>query len=153
LEKQLSNELYKYKVVTGDWSADGHGRTESYMISCNLDSKEISTCINAGLKAIDAPRGQSRGAELPFCQKYGDNVLSYSVILKLKAQGFCEDWLVAEGADETDEEYLYGDDFFNIWCEILKLGARISFPDHQLVIEEEEPELCLNIGGYGLFDS
>ncbi len=149
----MSNEFYKYQVTTGDWSGDGHGRTESYMIECNLTSKEIGTCINAGLKAIGVPRGQSSGAELPFCKKYGDNALSYSVILKLKAQGFCEDWLVAEDTSKTDEEHLYGDDFFNIWCEILKLGARISLPYHQLVITIAEPELCLHIGGYGLFDS
>ncbi len=123
-------------AVVGDWSGDGHEKTETIVFCSNLGPKEINNTYKAGAKVI--------GFDLidDVAVDYEDNILRKEHSDQLLVSGF--DLSSFESGDKDGEFYLYKEDFFKIWIYFLKLGdANFKFS----TINTFE----VTIGGYGFF--
>jgi hypothetical protein len=78
-------------VTMGDWSSDGHGKTESVVISTNLTSEEIEAGYKAGTKII----GKSFIDK--YCENYEDSSMSFHA-----AEPFEKAGIKFDKVDRTD---------------------------------------------------
>lgn len=118
--------MNKFKIVIGDWSNDGHGRTDDYIISTNLSSKEIDAAYKKAVKFI----GIDMVEEL--CRDYNGDITKEQIEI-----------FAAHGIEI--EEYMDRDTFLWLWGEYIKLGN--SDFEYKMAEDVESIE----IGGYGLF--
>lgn len=127
------NNMHTVNLVMGDWSADGHGMTETITIKCNVSRDELVEAYKVGSLTC----GVDLKAEVA-CD-YDDSSFPVDIIEKLEACGFNSEGLVEEG-DAFIEPELY----WNVWMFIAKLGnPAIEF--------DEVAGQDIKIGGYGMF--
>ena len=113
-------------LVIGDWSHDGHEKTETVTVSSNLTIKEIEKAFKIGVNKL--------GFDITkCCEDYEDHVLPKKANDALKKAGF-------KGVDE--EGYFY-ETFADIYLFTVKQGDD-SFK-YKIVTNQ-----TINIGGYGL---
>jgi hypothetical protein len=130
-------------LVMGDWSYDGHGKTETISV---LSSKGLSAVIAAYKKGV-----QAVGLDLTdeVACDYEDSTLSAEHLATLVAAGYQIEGLEeAEGEPvPKDYQYLSTDQFVDMWLFIVRKGD----PDLRIEVGAQDP--TINIGGYGLFGS
>lgn len=131
-------------LVLGDWSGDGHSKTDIVNISSNLSKKEIEKAYSLGTKKI--------GFDLinDVCADYEDNNLSAEHWEILKKFGYKEDNIPGDPVDEKDDHagiLVWSDGFVDLYLFIVKLGN----DTFQGKILEEKDNPTIRIGGYGLF--
>lgn len=128
-------------LVLGDWSGDGHSKTEIVSILSNLLKNDIEKAYKKGCKKV--------GFDLTkdVCAEYEDMSASKEVVEALRAVGFKpEDFL--EEDDDGDWSFAYnGDAFAELWLRIAQLGN----PDFKYEITTHNTP-NINIGGYGLYE-
>lgn len=140
-------------LVLGDWSSDGHGKTDTVNIKSNLDKNELFKSYKKGSKKV----GFNFIDEV--CSDYEDGLLSKNYLNLLVKQGFTVDSLgndisisnlieVTE-AFEADSEGLDLDTetYTRIFLFITKLGNE-KF-QYEILKQKDSP--TIEIGGYGLF--
>lgn len=121
-------------LVVGDWSHDGHERTDQISIVSNLNAKQIEEAYKLGTQIMNFDFQKT------VCTDYEDNFLDEedSAILK------------SFGINQHDEEcqgcYLNSEIFAEIWMQIAKLGNPLL--EYKFVSSKAN---TINIGGYGLF--
>ena len=124
-------------LVMGDWSSDGHGKTETVSIKSNLDKEEIKAAYKAGTKIL--------GFDFinEVCADYGcHHRLPQENFETLVKHGMRRDnW------DMYDENTIsmWTDSFSEIYLFIVKLGN----PEFEY---KTVKAATIDIGGYGLFD-
>jgi len=129
-------------LVVGDWSDDGHGRTETITINTNLTRSEVQRAYKAGVELI--------GVDLTkeVCRDYEDHKIDDDTWKKFREAGLTKtDVPVWEEEDFEDISSLWvcPKSFAYLYCFIVKKGdSSFEFK----VVENKD----LNIGGYGLFD-
>lgn len=130
------------QLVLGDWSNDGHGKTDSVFIESNLTAQQIQDAYVAAMNKLPALKCLNTLAE-----DYEDSELSNDHITALREAGYPIDKFVKE------YEEGYGDDctpsvdkesYTDIYLFIVLVGN----PEfkHEVVSLDD-----INIGGYGLF--
>lgn len=141
--------MNKFKIELGDWSDDGHGKTEVYMLESDLTVAETR---EAYIRSINFT-----GIEFQkeIANAYDDNTLSEIVYLNFKEHGF--DFTKHEDEEEYEEIYICPD----FYVEMLIWFIKLSAPESTIkVIDDEIP--CFNgfwnkdprinsHFGYGLF--
>jgi hypothetical protein len=133
-------------LLVGDWSHDGHEKTQKFTIESSLNQKELMKAYKKGCKII--------GFDLTkdCCAEYEEFTLLREHKEKLKLNGFykdpdqlndLEEEEEKEYSEEDPENFMYADAFKDIWLFFIKTGNP-SFTFNQKTE-------TINIGGYGLF--
>lgn len=129
-------------LVLGDWSHDGHEKTETINIRSNL--------LKAGIEEAYALGTEKLGFD--FCKEiaadYEDNMLDNEKWEALKKLGYQDDDLEEDGIKYNEGDIsLWTDSFTDIYLFIVKLGND-EF-EFEYLSEVQNPQI--KIGGYGLF--
>lgn len=127
-------------LCVGDWSNDGHGRTEDIIVDI------------AGLGASRLRNAYARGAEKTgvdistICEGYEENFLSPDDIEKLSAFGI----IVATRGDDMGDSgaYVSPGEYARLWMLIATVGDPSL--DWRILPDNRE---WVDIGGYGCFSS
>jgi hypothetical protein len=163
----------KTTLVLGDWSDDGHGKTDRISITSNLDTKQIEKAYNKGAKKLGfnfvndvANDYEDSLLPLPHLKTLIEHGLDIEQAfdeyeLKFVKQALARETPVEEAEEEVvDEEegdedlledheegvHLWVDSFSYIYLFIVGLG------DPKFVYKIVENGNEINIGGYGLFE-
>jgi hypothetical protein len=122
-------------LVIGDWSDDGHGKTDVNTISCSISNRALEKAYVKGTEIVGFDFSETVAVE------WQDSSIPIEKVKRLEELG----WINRlEDADE--ESYsIYTDMFLDIWMFIAKLGD----PSLQW---EKVKNSDVHIGGYGLFD-
>lgn len=129
--------MNRIKLIVGDWSKDGHEKTDIYLVESNLTSTKIKETykINAELLNFNL---------LDYCNKFEDSIIpaeKLDPILEILGLDKPEDW------EDFEIPYnIYPEDWVKLYIAIVKYNR----PDIILnLIEEDVKEI--RIGGYGLY--
>lgn len=125
----------KIKLVVGDWSKDGHEKSEDIYIESNLSIKDLTKAYKKGVSIVGLD------VQSEVAANYQDSNISKKDLDKLINAG-----LEIELDEDGDEFYLDENSYSEIWLFVAKLGNP-AFEYSFLEAEEQ-----LNIGGYGLFE-
>jgi hypothetical protein len=157
---------FQFYIVLGDWSSDGHGKSEKILIESNTPVSELQqaykkSCKKTGISFHhDYPRLKAEKIEI--CTKYEESQMTDQIYHALKKINCPFDDLDFDGigddkiTDENfDEIYFNSDSFLNLlmWF----IGLSIEFEWQK--VKESIPcfngywqkELNIQIG-YGLYE-
>lgn len=124
------------KLILGDWSDDGHGKTSDVIIESSLTGKEIEEAFKVGAKII--------GEDITdYCDEYEDFTIPKKALEKISEFISHED-IKEILAEDEDNPYLEQELYAYIYLETAKIGNK-DFEYKILYLPE------LYIGGYGLF--
>lgn len=134
-------------LVVGDWSDDGHGKTEKFLIESNKPIQEVRAAYNKGCKIAGFDLTESA------CINYLDNTIPPDILKKLygvlpdfvKTWLFCADTFNADLHLSVPYDIECAEFFADIWIQIAQLG------DGDLHLEYHHEVESINIGGYGVF--
>lgn len=130
-------------LVMGDWSGDGHCKTQTRTIRCNITKKALSKAYTAGAKKTGVAFSDD------VARDYEDSTISKDIIEKLAVFGFkIEEYSEDEEADEYGRYGLCSDGYAEAWLFVAKVGnpkLEYEFMDSS--------SSNINIGGYGLLGS
>lgn len=116
--------MNQIKLTVGDWSGDGHEKTEDFTIHSSMTQEELSKAIKK-LKLMDIGND---------CSEYEDNKLSEKSQKKLEKAGIVYD----------NEEGLYPES----WVQTILECVKHENPGSTFEIVQVP---SINVGGYGLF--
>ncbi len=131
--------MYTINIVVGDWSDDGHGKTETFVFECSHSPEDVQTAHTKGItaeqhKVIDT-----------IAEEYEDQTLTEDHIRVLEEIGFDVAHMEFRNADsEFDEPYITNDEFVNLYWHIVKRGNTEITHSHKIAAS-------ITIGGYGFF--
>ena len=141
--------MNRITVEIGDWSNDGHNRSDCFVVESTLTQSELMTAYRTGVSII--------GVDLinDVAKDYEDSLLSkeHEELLRKAGYGFDKDPkgnLYFERYDDEDESTSYSlgvQEYLDIFLFMCRLGE-----PHQ-VIQLIKTSHSLHIGGYGLFYS
>lgn len=139
-------------LVMGDWSDDGHGKTDLTIINSNLAREQILKAYKKASKKL--------GFDLTkdICADYCDSHIPVDCLKALVQNGldldkvFDTDYDVKEArqameGENSEDVALWPHSFIEIFLFIVKLGNQ----DFEYEIVESDAA-TINIGGYGLFE-
>lgn len=144
-------------LIVGDWSWDGHGKTETITIKSNLTSNEVEKAFEAGASILGYNIKQD------CCRNFEDNFIPiklWNAFLDIsKKYNLFPAWELGEhitpetvedteygGHEETEEIGIDSDLFCSIYLVTCKIG------NENFVWETvDNAEDQITIGGYGLF--
>lgn len=134
----MSTETHQINLILGDWSNDGHGKTCTKTVRCNLSYEELQKAYVKGSEIVG----------FDFCDKvaceYQDSGLDANHASMLEKHG-CN--LFSECENFEGIYYLSTDLFARIFMFVCGVGA-----DSKLEWEfVSKRNLDFHIGGYGLF--
>jgi len=147
----------KFKLVVGDWSGGGHGKTNDFYVLSNAkDTDELKAAYAAGVKVV--------GVDIEaLCKGYEQSVVSVEDFEKIKSKathgeldmGAGEEFLAQYSDPVNDPPFqeneggidLVSYDYFRLW----RATARIGNPNLTLSVVNEGIEE-LDIGGYGTYE-
>lgn len=135
------NALYCVTLVVGDWSRDGHEKTDTISIESNLSPKDIEKAYKKGTKKIGVDLSKTIVAD------YECNVMSSADVAKFVAAGFdLQEFLGAYYEINEDGSLELGvDEFVDLYLFVVKTG------NADFISKRIEPYSNINIGGYGLY--
>lgn len=147
----MSKLTYTINLVMGDWSDDGHGKTDTVTIVCNLDKKALALAYKAGAKKLRVDVSKT------VAEEYESATLSKADWKKFAAAGMTLQQLfehpyfrkeAESGLKDRNMEYigLDTDAFARLWLFTAKLGN----PKFEFAFTRDD-QVSINIGGYGLF--
>lgn len=127
------------RLVVGDWSGDGHEKTQTIYIESNLSTDQLTKAYKNGCKVI--------GFKLIdyIADDYLDDAIGEDEINKLQTTGFDISKIKTEPDFNGRTASLYVQNYVDIYLHIVKLG------NPKFKFEIVNPPY-LNIGGYGLFE-
>ena len=125
---------YKFKLVMGDWSDDGHGESDTKICSSSHSIDEVRDAHKKlAIKGIDL---------LSQCDEYLINNLEKGFVEKLNSIGFD----INDFVYDEDEYYVSSTDWMKLYMEL----AKIEIPELEYkFINAALQSIC--IGGYGLY--
>lgn len=137
--------LYTINFPVGDWTNDGHGKCDYFVVKSNKSVVEL-TGIHISVK-------EKLGFDIgEICAEYEDSELSLDIYDKLVNAGFNIEYGGGDKYPEMcryfydmDSRYMDTQGVFNLWVDILK------FIDPTVDIEEINSEYFtpINTPGYG----
>lgn len=130
---------HKIKLVVGDWSDDGHGKTDSYLVRTNYSAADIKRSYERALKI--------HKLHVP-CSDCEDSAINPDIV-KLLTQHNVETSDILE-YDKKSKTYNFVDCGPDYFCQLYLRISSIILTD--LVYEFIDSDIAtLNVGGYGLF--
>lgn len=124
-------------LVLGDWSGDGHDKSDVETISSNLTTEQIESAYKKGSKKLGFDLIEEVACD------YEDSSLPEDIVAMLNVAGFKVEHEVGTFDGKLDN--LCTDSFLSIFLFVVRIGnpAFMCKPVHTQTI---------NIGGYGLYD-
>lgn len=163
-------------LVVGDWSSDGHGKSEKVLLQSNVDVVSIQQAYKDSCKLTGVSfninedytglnRHYKEADEYQIATQYGRSGIPAKALLALLNHGFRENFLNKWEFPELDEAMkegtdLYYDDLFpELWIWFVKLSLPQDTIIEKCEVKDEIPKINgywnknLNVGfGYGLFE-
>lgn len=134
--------MYKFELELGDWSDDGHGKTEDYLIHSN---KPVEDVRESYFKAVGLT-GINFGGEV--CSDYGDGELDLDLYEKFKELGYVfdeEKWDIEFNSKNIcDSIYVERSAFMDLALWFIKLGDSTL----ELKIIEKDPVDSFHFYGF-----
>lgn len=123
------------KVILGDWSDDGHGKTKTFIIECNLSEQDLNRAYRAGVEIIGFDFKEEVASD------YDDATINRGLLKILRSKGVK---ISFEDYDPDDYEICIDpDDYLEMYMGVCKLGnPNLNYQVRSL------PEI--RAGGYGL---
>ena len=149
--------MYQIKFTLGDFSRDGHGQFDNYIVESNKPVQHLRELHFSCIDILGFDIGD-------ICKDYGDNSLSeYIYNILVRHQIFSEeDVKNFEECFEAEDAYLIDgpNELIHIWLNILKyldpeLTTHIKTPDEIPSMHfygYDKKKRHLNNPGYGLYD-
>lgn len=135
----MSELSHVINLTAGDESQDGHEKTETITVSCNLTKAQLEKAYRAGTKKL----GFDLSADV--AREYEDSSVSEGFVKKLRAAGIDP----TEFLEQDDGDWSFGysaTSFIELWLRIATLGNPSLVFEH---MSETSPSIF--VGGYGLF--
>lgn len=130
-------------LTVGDWSGDGHSRSDSINIECNLTVKELQAAYKAGAKKVKLDLTKD------VAEDYEDCYIRADELAKLRKHGYSNDHEVSvEDTGDKDPE-LYRIDNYEAFADMWLFIAKVGNP--KLVCKVASASASIHIGGYGLY--
>ena len=125
------------RLVVGDWSGDGHDKTDGFIFRTNWPKESAIKAYTKGAKIL--------GFDLhsDYCNGYQDSGIPEEAIATLEKNG-----LLDREKDEwyEDEGYLIGP---TMWATLYMRVAQLGEPN--FTFKESVSKSEINVGGYGLY--
>ena len=131
------------RLVVGDWSGDGHEKTQDIWILSNRTEKQIQKAYKAGTKQVGFDLSET------VCRNYEDCYISKEKLKTLASLGMVlrsHDGTPYELEQDEDRFVMEAETFADMYLFIASLGD----PDLKYQYDYT-PDNHINIGGYGLF--
>ena len=140
MKNRLTNQV---EIVVGDWSGDGHGKTDTTMIKSSLSGTGIWKAYKKGIEIV--------GFDLTeFGSDYEDGYLPtehYEKLLELGCTIEVDDYDPKDADEDKPEKVpLYSESYVDLFLFIVGLG------DPEFRYKEADTSDSIHIGGYGLFN-
>lgn len=133
---------HRVKLVVGDWSGDGHDKSEDVYCNSNKPLIEVEAAYGKGCQRL--------GFDLikDYCEAYEDDRIENSTLeaLAKALPSFGEEWNL--NLLDDDEGY-YRIMSTDEWVDLVLTVARIGDPELQITVAPHEGSW--KVGGYGLF--
>lgn len=138
--------MNKIGFCIGDWSGDGHEKTETFYIESKFTEKDFREASSKGKKIVRL------GSNV--CSDYEDRTFPGNVLKTIIDHGLITEKsldCVVEAKDMDpdwklgDDVEVWGEEFFKLHLAVCKIGN----PDLEWKVISDDP--VINIGGYGLF--
>jgi len=120
-------------LVVGDWSGDGHSRTETITFECSHRYTDVQKAFEKGSNILGFDITKS------LCADYEDGSISEACLETLEKNG-----IYANYDGDSDDATLSPEPFAELYMDIAKLGNK------DITYSLEYPD-TINIGGCGLF--
>ncbi len=149
----------RYKIAIGDWSGDGHEKSENFIFESNKDYKDV---IQAYKKACElsgvALHGEASKKCTVLCSDYEENLFPHDAFDKLQKIGInlmdFADCDHTQPYDEDGEYQAYSEGFVKLFLAM----AKTQLPDFEYEIVKDDL-ITINVHqdgfsefmGYGLF--
>jgi hypothetical protein len=133
----MTNLNHQVILRTGDWSNDGHGKTNTISIKSNLSVEDIEGAYKKGCKIVKFDLSED------CCSQYEEGAITDDILKKLRKFPTLESAMDVQGRD--DEGQTDSRRFTNLYLAIAKLGK----PAFEYAIVPYDN--IIDIGGYGLF--
>lgn len=124
---------HSHRIVIGDWSDDGHGKTETFEIKSNLSKKEIEKAYQEGSKLVGFDMIKD------ICDSYEDSEFPKESYEKLVSLGCKVKLTPYNGVISPD---------FDEWKELFLFVTFLGDKNFQW---KDVKSSDIRIGGYGLF--
>lgn len=142
---------HRIKMVSGDDTRDGHGKSTEFTIMSNLDARGLESAFRTGVKMLDfdvqdwSNFRASSGNVLPqeACKKFEEHGFDFSRFDTEEADG--SDDSADDGGSKVFVD-CYQKDLPTLWLFTAKLGAP------QLEYEYASGGDIIKIGGWSLFE-
>lgn len=134
--------LMQFKMSVGDWSDDGHGKCDYFVVK--TDAPDMEAVSEAYKQAVKLTGVRFKDV---ICAEYEDSVIHKEHKEKLEKHGI-NVAQYSEEADEVDEINLCPENYAKLTCDFLALGSTFKF---KVLTGKQMP--TFNSGGYGLFAS
>lgn len=159
LEKHWSHQFY---IVFGDWSDDGHGKSDKILIETNIEMEDLQKAYKASVKKTGIGFYCNEKAKIKICDGYEENQMTETIYKALKKLNCPFDKMQFDGIGQakiSDENYenVYFDE--NALLNVLMWFISLSAPKLKWKqIKDKTPcfngywskELNISIG-YGLY--
>lgn len=147
---------YKIRFTIGDWSDDGHGKSQTYVVQANKPVEHLRELHLSSPDILGFDIGD-------ICRNYGDSLLSPEIFEALTNHCIPNPFSkLANNIDNIDDGDLYfdtPDELVQLWIDILKhLDKEL---EAEIVPDNDIPNMHwsgyrdgkhLNVPGYGLFE-
>lgn len=144
--------MYQIKFTLGDYSRDGHGMSDDYIVESNKPVEHLRELHFSCIKTLDFDIGD-------MCREYGENQLAESIFDILKEHKILDDECLyyLETNDFVIED---PDELLGIWLSVLiyldpTLTLLVKTPDEIPSMHfygYDEKKRHLNNPGYGLYE-
>jgi len=147
--------MYRLTLQAGDWSCDGHGLSEVFVIDSNLTQGELVDAYKDGVKHFGIDLTEE------VCEDYEDARIPEDLVKKLYDSGFDinkfhslkdgtfsydEDGELVDDSDNCEEPRLCGETFKDVWLHFCRIGN----PQFQYK-EINTRDVVIQLGAYGCF--
>jgi len=145
----MDNLQHQFRLPIGDWSDDGHGQVEYFLISSNANVKDV--------REVHYQIEETTGINLEqVCRKYEDNVIKEDVVDMLHQLGFD----FQAGGFEDDNEHPDALGMARLWVFLLQqtdssLKLRIEHEKKPPMLPfygRDERQRHISSVGYGIFN-
>ena len=143
--KGLKMRLHTITFPVGDWSDDGHGKCDYFIVKSNKSVEELEKIHNSAKEKLGFDIGE-------ICEDYEDFKLSKEIFDNLVKVGFpimskeyTEYFDYFENSEEIEGMYMSTETLFNLWIGILKfLGENV-----EIKLIKSDLFCNVNTPGYG----
>lgn len=103
--------MYKFRIIIGDHSCDGHCKTYSQLVECNMNVDDLKNLYKITKKIVGAAPGD-------YCKEWQDNTITHDQLEKMGIlEVLLKEWELDK--EDLDHDY-YNEDYMSMLILYLK---------------------------------